>query len=164
MKTRILKSIFVMFVTIVSITTVSAQSEFLYDKQYKNDRIFSITKYELTDGGLYAKLRKYEFNYDKQGNLTEKKVSKWDNADFSWVPTYKISIAYKTQDNTVIYKYATWNNNTNAYNPVSKQAIQKIGENNELISIKMLKKERDNLIPYYSFEKNLADLATLTKN
>ena len=90
MKTSILsKSILVLAVMFLCNLAMSAASprEYMYDTKEENGKVISKVIF-LNDNGLLNKEVKYEFSYNENGKVSEKKAYRWNKSKDEWVPYY----------------------------------------------------------------------------
>lgn len=91
MKTSILsKSILVLAVMFLCNLAMSAASprEYMYDTKEENGKVISKVIF-LNDNGLLNKEVKYEFSYNENGKVSEKKAYRWNKSKDEWVPYYR---------------------------------------------------------------------------
>ena len=82
MKTSVLsKSILVLAVIFLCNLAMNAASprEYMYDTKEENGKIVSKVIF-LNDNGLLNKEVKYEFSYNENGKVSEKKAYRWDKS------------------------------------------------------------------------------------
>ncbi len=87
MKTSILsKSILVLAVMFLCNLAMSAASprEYMYDTKEENGKVISKVIF-LNDNGLLNKEVKYEFSYNENGKVSEKKAYRWNKSKDEWV-------------------------------------------------------------------------------
>lgn len=86
MKTSILsKSILVLAVMFLCNLAMSAASprEYMYDTKEENGKVISKVIF-LNDNGLLNKEVKYEFSYNENGKVSEKKAYRWNKSKDEW--------------------------------------------------------------------------------
>ena len=98
MKASVLsKSILVLAVLFLCNLAMSAAShrEYMYDTKEENGRVVSKVVF-LNDHGLLNKEVKYEFSYNADGKVSEKKAYRWDKSKNEWMPYYLTTYSYNT--------------------------------------------------------------------
>lgn len=104
MKTSVLsKSILVLAVMFLCNLAMNAVSprEYMYDTKEENGKIVSKVIF-LNDNGLLNKEVKYEFSYNGDGKVAEKKAYRWDKSKDEWVPYYLTSYTYNADRKSVV--------------------------------------------------------------
>jgi hypothetical protein len=117
MKTSVLsKSIQGIILFFVCNLTLSAipPKDYMYDTKEENGKIVSKTIF-LQKGGLLDKQLKYDFTYNEDGKVTEKKACRWNSSKNEWEPFYQISYQYGQEKGSIHSVYAMWNKNTKDY-------------------------------------------------
>ena len=102
MKTSILsKSILVLAVMFLCNLAMSAASprEYMYDTKEENGKVISKVIF-LNDNGLLNKEVKYEFSYNENGKVSEKKDE--------WVPYYLTTYSYDAETGEINTTYGMW--------------------------------------------------------
>ena len=109
MKTSVLsKSILVLAVMFLCNLAMSAASprEYMYDTKEENGKIVSKVIF-LQEEGLLNKQVKYEFAYNDNGKVAEKKAYRWNQAKETWDPYYLITYQYN-EDGNITSEYGMW--------------------------------------------------------
>ncbi|MDH6306262.1 hypothetical protein M2459_002625 [Parabacteroides sp. PF5-5] len=106
-------SIVFVFICSMAINAASPRS-YIYDTKEENGKIVSKTVFT-NDNGLLNKQVMYEFTYDKDGKVAEKKARRWNKASETWEPFYLISYQYDNENGTIHSVYGMWDKKTNAY-------------------------------------------------
>jgi hypothetical protein len=88
--------------------------DYMYDTKEENGKIVSKTIF-LQKEGLLDKQLKYDFVYNENGKVIEKKACRWNNSQNEWEPFYLISYQYGQEEGNIRSVYAMWNKNTNDY-------------------------------------------------
>ena len=117
MKTTVLsKSVWGIVLFFVCSLTLSAipPKDYMYDTKEENGKIVSKTIF-LQKEGLLDKQLKYDFAYNEDGKVTEKKACRWNNSKSEWEPFYLISYQYGQEKGNIHSVYAMWNKSTNDY-------------------------------------------------
>ena len=93
MKASILRkeilSLVVLFVCSLAMSAASPRN-YLYDTKEENGKIVSKVVF-LQEEGLLNKQVKYEFTYNDNGRVAEKKAYRWNKTKETWDPYYLIS-------------------------------------------------------------------------
>ena len=116
MKTSILsKSILVLAVMFLCNLAMSAASprEYMYDTKEENGKIVSKVIF-LQEEGLLNKQVKYEFAYNDNGKVAEKKAYRWNQAKETWDPYYLITYQYN-EDGNITSEYGMWDKKKKDY-------------------------------------------------
>ena len=116
MKTSILsKSILVLAVMFLCNLAMSAASprEYMYDTKEENGKIVSKVIF-LQEEGLLNKQVKYEFAYNDNGKVAEKKAYRWNQAEETWDPYYLITYQYN-EDGNITSEYGMWDKKKKDY-------------------------------------------------
>ena len=110
MKTSILsKSILVLAVMFLCNLAMSAASprEYMYDTKEENGKVISKVIF-LNDNGLLNKEVKYEFSYNENGKVSEKKAYRWNKSKDEWVPYYLTTYSYDAETGEINTTYGMW--------------------------------------------------------
>lgn len=110
MKANVLsKSILVIAFMCLCNLVISAASpkEYLYDTKEDNGKIVSKVVF-LNDNGLLNKEIKYEFSYNDNGKVSEKKAYRWNKSREEWEPYYLTSYTYSTETGEINTVYGMW--------------------------------------------------------
>lgn len=86
----------------LTVTKANAKETFIYGET--NNGLIVSTLNE--DGKTLTPKWKYEYQYDKQGRLTEKKAYRWNLQQCTWIPAYLLTIT--SNDSICIMDYAEW--------------------------------------------------------
>jgi hypothetical protein len=86
----------------------------MYDTKEENGRIVSKTIF-LQKNGLLDKQMKYDFTYNEEGKVAEKKACRWNGNRNEWEPFYLISYQYDKESGSIRSEYAMWNKKTSDY-------------------------------------------------
>ena len=116
MKTSVLsKSILVLAVMFLCNLAMSAASprEYMYDTKEENGKIVSKVIF-LQEEGLLNKQVKYEFAYNDNGKVAEKKAYRWNQAKETWDPYYLITYQYN-EDGNITSEYGMWDKKKKDY-------------------------------------------------
>lgn len=111
-------------------TTVTAQTtkSFVYDRKENSKTVFSLDQSTLR---LTREL-KYEYKYDVQGVMTEKKAYRWNHVNNSWRPYYLLSA--KTSGNESTLEYAEWNEKTTDFDKNLQRTLYYVDDTNKILS------------------------------
>ena len=111
MKTSILKkeilALVVLFVCSLAMSAASPRN-YLYDTKEENGKIVSKFIF-LHEEGLLNKQVKYEFTYNDNGKVAEKKAYRWNQSKETWDPYYLISYQYNEEKGEINSVYGMWN-------------------------------------------------------
>lgn len=116
MKTSILRkeilSFVVLFVCGLAMSAASPRN-YLYDTKEENGKIVSKVIF-LQEEGLLNKQVKYEFAYNDNGKVAEKKAYRWNQAKETWDPYYLITYQYN-EDGNITSEYGMWDKKKKDY-------------------------------------------------
>ena len=116
MKASILRkeilSLVVLFVCSLAMSAASPRN-YLYDTKEENGKIVSKVVF-LQEEGLLNKQVKYEFTYNDNGRVAEKKAYRWNKTKETWDPYYLISYQYN-EDGNITSEYGMWNKKKKDY-------------------------------------------------
>ena len=116
MKASILRkeilSFVVLFVCSLAMSAASPRN-YLYDTKEENGKIVSKVIF-LQEEGLLNKQVKYEFAYNDNGKVAEKKAYRWNQAKETWDPYYLITYQYN-EDGNITSEYRMWDKKKKDY-------------------------------------------------
>ena len=116
MKASILRkeilSLVVLFVCSLDMSA-AAPRNYLYDTKEENGKIVSKVIF-LQEEGLLNKQVKYEFAYNDNGKVAEKKAYRWNQAKETWDPYYLITYQYN-EDGNITSEYGMWDKKKKDY-------------------------------------------------
>lgn len=116
MKASILRkeilSFVVLFVCSLAMSVASPRN-YLYDTKEENGKIVSKVIF-LQEEGLLNKQVKYEFAYNDNGKVAEKKAYRWNQAKETWDPYYLITYQYN-EDGNITSEYGMWDKKKKDY-------------------------------------------------
>ena len=116
MKASILRkkilSLVVLFVCGLAMSVASPRN-YLYDTKEENGKIVSKVIF-LQEEGLLNKQVKYEFAYNDNGKVAEKKAYRWNQAKETWDPYYLITYQYN-EDGNITSEYGMWDKKKKDY-------------------------------------------------
>ena len=116
MKASILRkeilSLVVLFVCSLAMSAASPRN-YLYDTKEENGKIVSKVIF-LQEEGLLNKQVKYEFAYNDNGKVAEKKAYRWNQAKETWGPYYLITYQYN-EDGNITSEYGMWDKKKKDY-------------------------------------------------
>ena len=116
MKASILRkeilSYVVLFVCSLAMSAASPRN-YLYDTKEENGKIVSKVIF-LQEEGLLNKQVKYEFAYNDNGKVAEKKAYRWNQAKETWDPYYLITYQYN-EDGNITSEYGMWDKKKKDY-------------------------------------------------
>lgn len=105
-------SLVVLFVCSLAMSAASPRN-YLYDTKEENGKIVSKVVF-LQEEGLLNKQVKYEFTYNENGKVAEKKAYRWNKAKEIWDPYYLISYQYN-EDGNITSEYGMWDKKKKDY-------------------------------------------------
>lgn len=112
-KTFVIKAIAAIFATaMMSFTTAteaSAQNTFVYGQDGNTMTVSTLN----ADGISITPKLKYEYQYDANGNLAEKKAYRWNADNRSWQPAYLLN--YLPGDGIYLIDYAEYDKASGAF-------------------------------------------------
>jgi hypothetical protein len=117
MKTSVfIKAIWGFILVFACSLTLSAvpPKDYMYDTKEENGKIVSKTIFVQKDG-LLDKQLKYEFAYNSEGKVTEKKACRWNGTRDEWEPFYLISYQYGQETKDIRSVYALWDKKAKDY-------------------------------------------------
>ncbi|KKB46492.1 hypothetical protein HMPREF1212_03986 [Parabacteroides sp. HGS0025] len=97
----------VLFVCSLAMNAASPRN-YLYDTKEENGKIVSKVIF-LQEEGLLNKQVKYEFTYNDNGKVAEKKAYRWNQSKETWDPYYLISYQYNEAKGEINSVYGMWN-------------------------------------------------------
>ena len=116
MKASILRkeilSFVVLFVCSLAMSAASPRN-YLYDTKEENGKIVSKVIF-LQEEGLLNKQVKYEFAYNDNGKVAEKKAYRWNQAKETWDPYYLITYQYN-EDGNITSEDGMWDKKKKDY-------------------------------------------------
>lgn len=116
MKASILRkeilSFVVLFICSLAMSAASPRN-YLYDTKEENGKIVSKVIF-LQEEGLLNKQVKYEFAYNDNGKVAEKKAYRWNQAKETWDPYYLITYQYN-EDGNITSEYGMWDKKKKDY-------------------------------------------------
>ena len=116
MKASILRkeilSFVVLFVCGLAMSAASPRN-YLYDTKEENGKVISKVIF-LNEEGLLNKQVKYEFAYNDNGKVAEKKAYRWNQAKETWDPYYLITYQYN-EDGNITSEYGMWDKKKKDY-------------------------------------------------
>lgn len=136
MKTSLVsKSILAMFFFLVCGMSMSAVSpkNYLYDTKEENGKIVSKTIFVEKEGLLNQQMR-YEFAYNEEGKVSEKKAYRWNKESKEWDPFFVINYQYNTENETIHSVYKMWNKKAKDYNLHVQEMTTSVSAYDEIFS------------------------------
>ena len=114
----VVKSLLVLVVTLVSCMAVQAVSpkNYFFDTKEENGKIVSKTIF-LNENDLLNKEVMYEFSYNTDGKVAEKRAYKWSKSSDSWEPLFLITYEYAAEDGSIQSNLSTWNKKQKSFVP-----------------------------------------------
>ena len=93
--------------------SAASPRNYLYDTKEENGKIVSKVIF-LQEEGLLNKQVKYEFAYNDNGKVAEKKAYRWNQAKETWDPYYLITYQYN-EDGNITSEYGMWDKKKKDY-------------------------------------------------
>lgn len=124
-------SLVVLFVFSLAMNAASPRN-YLYDTKEENGKIVSKVIF-LQEDGLLNKQVKYEFTYNDNGKVAEKKAYRWNSTKETWDPYYLISYQYN-EDGNITSDYGMWNKKKNDYSLNQQKMLVPAGSYEEIFS------------------------------
>ncbi len=81
---------------------------YIYDTKEENGKITSKVVF-LDNNGLLNREVKYDFTYNEEGKVVEKKACRWNKEKSDWEPSYLIIYKYTQGSEGIISEFAMWN-------------------------------------------------------
>ncbi|MDH6356398.1 DUF3836 domain-containing protein [Parabacteroides sp. PF5-9] len=109
MKTKALSRIICVFVTVLMTSfavNASSPKNYIFDTKEENGKVVSKVIF-LQDNGLLNKEMMYEFTYNDNGQVAEKKAYRWDKKTSAWEPFFLIAYTYNGGEE-IHTTYAMW--------------------------------------------------------
>lgn len=120
-KTFVTKAIAAIFATaMMSFTTAPeahAQNTFVYGQDGNTLTVSTLN----ADGLSITPKLKYEYQYDANGNLMEKKAYRWNSESRTWHPAYLLN--YLPGDGIYLIDYAEYDQSTGAFTQNTQTSI-----------------------------------------
>lgn len=135
MKASILRkeilSFVVLFVCSLAMSAASPRN-YLYDTKEENGKIVSKVIF-LQEEGLLNKQVKYEFAYNDNGKVAEKKAYRWNQAKETWDPYYLITYQYN-EDGNITSEYGMWDKKKKDYSLNTQKMLVRATNYEEIFS------------------------------
>ena len=135
MKASILRkeilSFVVLFVCGLAMSAASPRN-YLYDTKEENGKIVSKVIF-LQEEGLLNKQVKYEFAYNDNGKVAEKKAYRWNQAKETWDPYYLITYQYN-EDGNITSEYGMWDKKKKDYSLNTQKMLVPATNYEEILS------------------------------
>lgn len=110
MKTKVLtKGIWALVFTFMCTLVMNAASpkNYVYDTKEEDGKLISKVVF-LQDNGYLNKEMKYEFAYNEDGRVIEKKAYRWNTAKGDWQPFFLMTYEYISGSNEIQTSYGMW--------------------------------------------------------
>lgn len=85
----------------------ASPKDYMYDTKEENGKIISKVVF-LQENGLLNKQVRYEFQYNANGKVSEKKAFRWNGSKEEWVPFYQITYQYDDAKGEIKTHYGMW--------------------------------------------------------
>lgn len=114
MNTSLWKSIVLVAILLTGLfgSELKAQENFITNEVVTNGVVTSKIIYK--NSGQLQYHMKYDFTYNADGKVSAKEAFKWDGRRDKWVPYFKMTFTYTTEN--VEVEYAKWNAKDKKYN------------------------------------------------
>lgn len=102
------------------------------DKQNNTE---TTTVYEGENDTRLKPIKQYTISYDQAGNITERKICRWDNDSRSWINAHKYMYSCNANGHIVILGYTVWDQKLSQWKEDATYAVYTygIGEENNLV-------------------------------
>ncbi|AVM52742.1 uncharacterized protein DUF3836 [Bacteroides zoogleoformans] len=124
--------------TAMNMEVKAQEGNFITNEEVKNDLVMAKTIFK-QEGSYLSKQFRYEFTYDEQNRLTGKQASKWDSVNEQWMPYYKMTYTYGTEE--IIVDYARWNEKHRAYDKDVQRSRYELNDENMPVAQKIYRQD-----------------------
>ncbi|MEJ8739409.1 DUF3836 domain-containing protein [Phocaeicola sp. HCN-6420] len=100
LKRTAMASLFILMT--LTVTKANTKETFIYGETDNGMIVSTLNE----DGKTLTPKWKYEYQYDEQGQLSEKKAYRWNLYQQAWIPAYLLTIT--SSDSICIMDYAEW--------------------------------------------------------
>ncbi|MDR0429234.1 MAG: DUF3836 domain-containing protein [Tannerellaceae bacterium] len=111
--TKCVLGVILVFVCSMAMNAVSPK-DYMYDTKEENGKIVSKTVF-INESGLLNKQVKYEFTYNEEGKVAEKKACRWNKTSNNWEPFFLISYEYDNETGEIHTVYGMWDKKKKDY-------------------------------------------------
>ena len=112
----------------LTVTKANAKGTFIYGETDNGLIVSTLNE----DGKTLTPKWKYEYQYDEQGRLTEKKAYRWNLQQQMWTPAYLLTIT--SNDSICIMDYAEWNKLFCNFERNCQQSVYYVDSSNTLLT------------------------------
>lgn len=105
---------FALLCMITLVVNAASPKSYKYNIKTENDRVVEKVVFS-ENGGILKRLMMYEFSYNGEGLVAEKKVHRWNERSEKWEPFYLMTYDYKSQDDNIKTHYVMWDKQTKKY-------------------------------------------------
>jgi len=84
------------------------------------------------EGGFLQRVLKYEFSYNTDNLVTEKKAYRWNTTKEDWEPHFQVSYQYGNEGENITYHYVLWDKKTKKF-CLNEQILQMSPDDYETI-------------------------------
>lgn len=95
----------------IAIQAASAKT-YMYDTKEENGKVISKVVF-VQENGLLNREVMYEFSYNNDGKVSEKKAFRWNEKTNEWTPYYLMT--YQYTDDTIQSEYKIWDKKKQSY-------------------------------------------------
>lgn len=125
-------SLVLMFLFIGSMTIGAVSPKtYLYDTKEENGKVISKVVFAQENGLLNREVR-YEFSYNDEGKVSEKKAFRWDKNTNDWAPYYLMT--YRYSDDTIHSEYKVWDKKTNGFSLNPQSMMMSVNDYDNIFS------------------------------
>lgn len=125
-------SLVVLFICSLAMSAASPRN-YLYDTKEENGKIVSKVIF-LQEEGLLNKQVKYEFTYNDNGKVAEKKAYRWNQSKETWDPYYLISYQYNEETGEINSVYGMWNKKKKDFSLNTQEMVAPAASYEEIFS------------------------------
>ena len=133
MKKSVLKSVLAAIAVVMMSCTTTANAQtgntkYIYGQNDTNTTVYTLNE----DGKTLTPKWKYEYRYDEQRRLTEKKAYRWNLQQQMWTPAYLLTIM--SNDSICIMDYAEWDKLFCNFERNRQQSVYYVDSSNALLT------------------------------
>lgn len=110
----------------------------IHNDVVENGKVVSREVFEKSDSGILTPVKKYNFDYNLNNEMTQKVVYKWDSRKSKW--TEESQTIYTYLGNELTMEYHVWDKSSETFVPTEKQVTSSDGNTVTRISYKMNKR------------------------
>lgn len=128
------KGVMVILMVMGCFTTAMAQQarpKFIYDLKDTSLTVFTLNE----DGKTLTPKVMYEYQYNEEGEMTEKKAYRWNAFEAEWKPAYLM--AFKSDFFMTRINYAEWNKTEQTFSRNPQESIYWTDGDNNLLAYQL---------------------------